>query len=230
MLRGLFGHVALVAFLEAIERLPLAVASLLGKIHPLAAAVFAWMFLGEPLPRSRVMAILASAGGIALIANPSPGELVSGDPLGIALALFAGTLSGAAYCCVRAVAQAGEDETWTLLSLPLFSIPFCAHDAWKGIQASHTRDMKLLGLFFLMGVSTQIGQVFLARGLRVLPAASATQVMYIGVVLSALLGVLLGDPWPNWRVWVGGVIICASLRLAESPTASPKTLPTTHRH
>ena len=38
LLRGLCGHVALVGFFEALDRLPLALPVFIGKIHPLAAA------------------------------------------------------------------------------------------------------------------------------------------------------------------------------------------------
>merc|ERR1711862_766238 len=49
LLRGICGLIALMAYLESVERLPLAEATFLGKIHPFAAAVFARAFLGEAI-------------------------------------------------------------------------------------------------------------------------------------------------------------------------------------
>eukprot|EP00747_Dinoflagellata_sp_TGD_P195320 gnl/TRDRNA2_/TRDRNA2_63813_c0_seq1.p1 gnl/TRDRNA2_/TRDRNA2_63813_c0~~gnl/TRDRNA2_/TRDRNA2_63813_c0_seq1.p1 ORF type:complete len:326 (+),score=39.06 gnl/TRDRNA2_/TRDRNA2_63813_c0_seq1:34-978(+) len=215
LLRGLCGLVALWAYMEAIERLPLADATFLGKIHPLAAAALAWMFIGESLHPARIVAICTSFVGIAFISRPSAdGFSSSRKLLGVALGLGAGLLSGAAYVCVRALARAGEAEFWILLAFPVVSLPFCAYDAWLGV-AERGIDGRLLILFVALGVATQGGQVFLARGLAAVPAAHGTQIMYFGTVIGVLFGVLLGDPWPSWNVWVGGGIICASMQMAE---------------
>ena len=45
-LRGVCGHVALLAYLEALERIPLCEAVVLGKVHPMAAALLSYLFLG----------------------------------------------------------------------------------------------------------------------------------------------------------------------------------------
>ncbi|CAE8583603.1 unnamed protein product [Polarella glacialis] len=211
-LRGLCGHVALLAYLEAIERLPLSEAVFLGKIHPVAAAVLSRILLGEHLSRTRALAIFASLGGVALVANPTWGGLASGSLVGAGLALFAGCLSGAAYCCVRALGRGGEAELWTLLALPLVSVPFCMHAAW---ERDKLFDGSLSHWFLLLGICTHAGQVFLARGLALLPAASGTQVMYLGTLSGVVMGVLLGQGLPSWQSLVGGVIIIAALPCAE---------------
>eukprot|EP00933_Yihiella_yeosuensis_P019387 TRINITY_DN15733_c0_g2_i1.p1 TRINITY_DN15733_c0_g2~~TRINITY_DN15733_c0_g2_i1.p1 ORF type:complete len:330 (-),score=38.58 TRINITY_DN15733_c0_g2_i1:92-946(-) len=231
VLRGLCGHLALLAYLESIERLPLAEAVFLGKVHPLAAAIFSRIFLGEKLHPARIVAIIASLGGVALVANPSWEAFMSGNLLGSALALFAGTLSGAAYCCVRAIGRSGEAELWSLLALPLVSVPCCLPTILKqnaGSRTFLTSDWKMQALFLSLGLCTQGGQVFLSRGLSLLPAASGTQAMYFGTVSGVAMGTFLGDDWPSLQTWAGGIIIVISLQLAEffesrsSPGASKK--------
>lgn len=221
LLRGLCGHAATVAYLESIERLPLAEAACLGKIHPLAAAASARLLLGEPLRPSRLAAIAASAGGAALVGGASAERLAAGSSGGVALALLAGALSGLAYCCVRALGRAGggaggggEAEAWALLAFPLVSVPLGAPAAWAG--AAHGAERAPWGWLLALGVSTHLGQLFLARGLQWLPAASGTQLMHLGSIVSVLLGVLLGDGWPGWNVWLGGSIIAGSVQAAES--------------
>jgi len=214
LLRGLCGHVALCAFMEAIDRIPLAEAVFIGKLHPVSAAVIAWAFLGEPLRFTRLMAIVASLAGLALIATPSAESLANADHFGTFLATVAGVLSGAAYVCVRALARAGEADMWMLVSFPLVSIPFCVRDAWAGLDHL-VDDYKLPTLLLLQALSAQAGQVFLAKGLRLLSAAAGTQVMYFGAIVSAGLGLLLGDGWPSLRVWAGGAIIMGSLHFAD---------------
>ncbi|CAJ1335935.1 unnamed protein product [Effrenium voratum] len=209
-LRGLCGHLALLAYLEALERVPLAEAVFLGKVHPVAAAVLSWIFLGEALSLARALSIAASLLGVALIANPSWEALSSGDLVGHLLALLAGTLSGGAYCCVRCLSRSGEAETWTLLALPAVSLPFCAKDAWSGAGHEASTWAWLLAL----GVSTQLGQVFLVRGLARLPAACGTQAMYFGTLSGVALGSLLGEPLPSLQACGGGAVIVGSLQLA----------------
>jgi len=149
--------------------------------------------------------------------------------LGTALALLAGVLSGAAYCCVRALGRSEEAELWTLLSLPLVSLPFCARaallpapSAAAGGGQAADRGAELWLWFLALGLATQGGQIFLARGLRILPAASGTQTMYFGTVSGVFLGVLLGDGWPSWQFWIGGGIILAALHLAERADANAR--------
>lgn len=215
VLRGLCGTVAVCAFMESIERIPLAEAVFIGKLHPVSAAFLAWVFLAEPLRLTRLVAIAASLAGLALIATPSAESLANGDQFGTVLATFAGVLSGAAYVCVRALARGGEAETWMLLSFPLVSIPFCIRDAWAGLN-NIGNDVRLPTLLLLHALSAQAGQVFLAKGFKLLPAAAGTQVMYLGAIVSAVLGLLLGDGWPSIRVWAGGGIIMGSLQVADA--------------
>lgn len=225
MLRGTCGHLALLAYLEAIERLPLAEAVFLGKIHPLAAALLSWLFLGERLQVTRALAILVSLAGVALIARLSPEALASGSLVGSSLGAVAGVLTGAAYCCVRALGRADEAELWRMLSFPLVSIAFCARAvlAEGGAEAAgEARGLKTWLMFLAMGLVTQAGQLTLTRGLALLPAASGTQVTYFGSVLGVLFGVVLGDGWPPWTTWAGGGLISASLILAELAESRPK--------
>jgi len=214
LLRGLCGHIATVAFFEAINLMPLGECAFLAKIHPLAAAAFGRLFLAEELRWSRVVAMVTSLGGVALIAKPSAAGIASGSALGVALALFAGVLSGAAYCCVRALLRKDETELWVVLAFPMVSAPVGVMDALKHISGDGL-DISLLLWFLALGVFTQGGQIFLARGLQLLPVAIGTHIMFLGSVVSVVLGVLMGDAVPEWNVWAGGAVIFASLQLAE---------------
>jgi len=215
MCRGLLGHMALVAYLESINRLPLAEAVFLGKIHPLAAAVFARIFLAEPLPLVRIVAIFVSLGGVALIAQPSADAVASGDVEGVVLALLAGVLTGGAYLCVRALARSGESEHWMLLSLPSVSLCCTFHHVLSSASGNDDRP-ELRVWFLVLALSAQGGQIFLNRGLRALPVATGTQCMYFGAISGIMMGVPLGEPWPKIQFWIGGLLILAALHLGEA--------------
>lgn len=213
VLRGLCGYVALSAYLESLDRIPLAEAVFLGKVHPMSAAILSYIFLGEALSFARAIAILASFFGVTLISKPSWEALVSGDLWGHLLALLAGALSGAAYCCVRSLSRNNsENELWTLLAFPLVSLPFCAKDAWFGATKHEASTWAWL---LMLGLCTQLGQVFLVRGLKVLPAASGTQAMYFGTLSGVALGSALGEDLPGFETSLGAVFIVLSLQVAE---------------
>ena len=134
------------------------------------------------------------------------------DLLGHLLALLAGILSGAAYCCVRSLSRGGEDERWTLLALPLISLPFCAKDAMLGASK---HEASTWGWLLMLGLCTQLGQLFLVRGLQILPCASGTQAMYFGTLSGIILGSILGEGLPTPETSLGAVLIVGSLHLAE---------------
>lgn len=74
----------------------------------------------------------------------------SGDLVGHLLALLAGTLTGAAYCCVRCLSQS-QEQLWTLLALPLVSLPFCARDLQH-------HDATTWAWLLMLGICTQVGR------------------------------------------------------------------------
>lgn len=216
LLRAVCGHVALSAYMESIERLPLAIAMLIGKIHPFVAALLSWTFLGEKLLPSRAAAILISIAGVALVSRRVPGEAAKDvSTFGVFFAVVAGVLSGAAYCCVRALARSGESDLWMLLGFPLLTLVCSSVSGLKaGIQIT-SLDSGQWALALALGLLAHGGQIFLARGLRLLPAASGTQTTYLGAIQGVLLGAVLGDDWPPWNFWVGGSIIIIALRFAD---------------
>lgn len=215
LLRGLCGHIAFLGYIESIERLPLAVAVFLGKTSPLSAAICGWLFLGEPLRGSRIVAIFVSLCGVALIARPAPGDVLHSTLPGVMLGVGAGVVTGMAYCCVRALTKADESPFWVLLALPTVSL-LCS--APVGLRAAlHVKDRgaDVWLMFIAMGVIDQGAQVFLRKGLLRLSIASGTQTMYFGTIVAVLLGTALGDAWPSWQFWLGGAIIVGALHGAE---------------
>ena len=74
LLRGLCGHIALSAYLESLDRIPLAEAVFLGKVHPMAAAILSYIFLGEALSMARAIGICCPFLGWRWSRNlPGPG-------------------------------------------------------------------------------------------------------------------------------------------------------------
>eukprot|EP00427_Karlodinium_veneficum_P030704 CAMPEP_0169190228 /NCGR_PEP_ID=MMETSP1016-20121227/4422_1 /TAXON_ID=342587 /ORGANISM="Karlodinium micrum, Strain CCMP2283" /LENGTH=216 /DNA_ID=CAMNT_0009266393 /DNA_START=288 /DNA_END=939 /DNA_ORIENTATION=+ len=197
--------------------LPVAVANVLGKVHPLAAAFFAFFFLDEKLYARHFVGTALSIVGVILISNPSFGSINDQTIIPVLAAVTSGVLSGAAYCCVRSLKVSQELELYILLSFPFFSIPFSMKDAVSGFGKL---DSLMIGQLVALGVLTQGGQVFLVRGMAHLPCAPATQQMFVGSVFGVLLGVLMGEGPTASQQLGGGVLILMSLYVA-SRSSSP---------
>eukprot|EP00928_Gymnodinium_smaydae_P044999 TRINITY_DN30038_c0_g1_i1.p1 TRINITY_DN30038_c0_g1~~TRINITY_DN30038_c0_g1_i1.p1 ORF type:complete len:280 (-),score=20.58 TRINITY_DN30038_c0_g1_i1:137-976(-) len=208
LLRSACGHFALWLYFTSATMIPVAENNVLTKVHPLAGAFCAYIFLGEELRARHFLATVVSIVGVVLMSNPS----FSGFDTRHLIPVASGVLSGSAYCCVRALNVAGEQKHFILLSFPLFSIPFSMGDAVSGFdKLSGSTIVLLLGL----GVLSQGGQVFLVRGMKHLPCASATQQMLTGSIFGVLLGIVMGEALPQVEKWVGGALILLSIYIVS---------------
>ncbi|MDX1578967.1 MAG: DMT family transporter, partial [Gemmatimonadota bacterium] len=182
-LRGLLGFAAVSAFFYAVIHLPLADATVIHYTNPAFTAVFAALVLSEPIRARDGASLAASLAGVVLIARPTflfGGEPL--DPLGVGVALLGAALAAAAYVNVRAL-RATEHPLvivlWfgvisTLGSVPGTVATFVLPTGWLWPG--------LLGV----GLTTHFGQLWLTRGLALVPAGRAMTIGYIQIVFAAV--------------------------------------------
>ncbi len=186
LLRGICGSIALLCFFEAITALPLASATVLQYTYPTFTAGAAWLLLGERLRRRIGIAVVLGWIGVVLVIQP---EWLGVGTGGLAVQPVMAALGGAmftalAYVCVRHL-SAKEHPLLIILYFPLVSIPLTLpmvmqNGAWPlGLDW-----VWLLGV----GVLTQLGQIWVTKGLSYLPAAKATSLNYVQVLFAASWG------------------------------------------
>ena len=186
LIRGLCGSIALLCFFEAITNLPLASATVLQYTYPTFTAAAAWLLLREKLRRRIALAVvLGWVGVICVIQPPWMGAGLAGLPLIPALLGVAGALFTAlAYVSVRRL-SATEHPLVIILYFPLVSVPLTLPAVLQsGVWPSGLDWFWLLGV----GVLTQLGQIWVTKGLSCLPAARATSLNYVQVVFAATWG------------------------------------------
>lgn len=198
LLRGLLGYGALSAFFFALTRLPLAEATVIQYTNPLFTALLAALFLSESLRARDFLLVLVSLTGVILMTRPA--FLFGGlehrlDPFAVTIALTGAILSAAAYVTVRELGRTEHPLVivfWFAAIATVGAIPFTAANA---VMPTPLEWLALLGI----GVVTQLGQVYLTRGLRREPAGRAMAVAYMQIVFAAILGALffaeLPGPW-----------------------------------
>jgi len=225
-LRGFFGFTALSCFFYALVHLPLAEATVIQFMSPIFTALLAAIFLSErPTPLLPV-ALTLGLGGVVLITRPAVlfGEASATFAPGVVLVALCGAfLAACAYVAVRRLSTS-EHELVIILYFPLIAFPASIPGVLMGelIWPNGREWLLLIGV----GVCAQVAQIFMTRGFKVLPAGSATAIMYLQIVFSALWGALFLAEMPDRWTVAGSLSILLGTLIAARSAATPAA-PTT---
>jgi len=208
LLRGTLGFGALLCFFYSVVHLPLADATVIQYTNPVFASLIAALVIGERLRVRDGAYIAASLAGLLLVARPSflfgtPQELES---LAVGIALLGALLSAAAYVAVRALTKTEEPLVIVFYFAAVSvagSIPLAAFDP---VWPTGTEWLVLVGI----GLATQLGQVYLTKGLREEPAGRALAVGYLQIVFAGGWGLLFFGEVPGPLSAAGFLLIAVS--------------------
>ncbi len=208
-LRGLLGFGGMTGYYVALARLPLADATTIQNATPVITSLLAWWLLDERVGWSTAVAIACGLAGVALIVHPVGAGL---DPIGVAAALLAVSCASIVYVTVRKLVRT-EHPLVIVFYFPLVATPLALPWAIASFEMPGAIDVVLL---VAIGVATQVGQVFLTRGLAIERAARATSVGYLQVALAMLWQVLVfGDPPTPWTIAGASLILGGTLVVAQ---------------
>lgn len=208
--RGLASTGALFAMYVNLTTLPLETATVLQYLYPTLTALLAWVGLREQISKRLIVAIIIGWLGVVFVSQPA--VLFGGsNPLpllpvliGICGALF----SAIGYVSVRSLANFEHPLVvvfyFALVSLPI-SFPFVL---LYPVFPTNVELLMLLGVGFF----SQLAQVFLTLGFKVLPAARATSISYVQVFFAGLWGwMLFGETINQWTLIGALMVMVASL-------------------
>jgi drug/metabolite transporter (DMT)-like permease len=229
LLRGLLGAAALTCFYFSIVHLPLAEATVIQYTNPVFAALLAAALVRERLGAREITGVVASMIGVILIARPSFlfADSPPIDTVHIIIAVSGALFSATAYVTVRML-RGADDALVIVFYFPVVTVPLVLPFAIAGWVAPTPWEwLVLLGI----GVTTQIAQVYMTRGLQLEPTGRATAVGYLQIVFAGIWGVLLLGERPDaWSVLgamviVGGTLLISLRRRVASdrPTATATT-------
>lgn len=207
-LRGLLGFVALTAFYFSVIHLPLAEATVIQYTNPVFAAILAAWLLRERFGAREAICIGLGLLGVVLVAQPATlfGATAALEMRYVAIALLGALFSAAAYVSVRRLGTT-EHPLVVVFYFPLVTVPLALPFALAGwIWPTRIEWLLLLGI----GVSTQMGQVWITRGLQLEAAGRATAVGYLQIVFAALFGAVVFRELPGAGAVLGTVLIVGS--------------------
>lgn len=204
LLRGVFGVIALTLFFITLQNIPLANAVTIQYLSPIFTAIFAIFMLKERLRWVQGLFFLVSFGGIVLIKGFDDRISMLYLGLGLCSALFAGL----AYNCIRKVKDT-DHPLVVVLYFPLFATPIMAvlsYFYWT------TPDATEIIILLVIGMATQIGQVYMTKALQRENAAKMSAMKYIGTVYALMYGYLFFDETYSSQALMGiGLVILGVL-------------------
>jgi drug/metabolite transporter (DMT)-like permease len=213
LVSGLMWATMFTAFLFALSLTTTANALVMQSVSPLLTALFASMFLKDPVPLRTWLAAGAAALGIAWMFGSS----VEGHFLGMAVAFVIPVAAAINVVVLRASAAKLDlvpavmlgGALSCLIALP-FALPF----------SSTSRDLALLAF---LGV-TQLGLpcVLLVLASRALLAPEIALLGLLEVVLGPLWAWLGAGEMPPGSTLLGGMIVLAALAANELPTLAAR--------
>ncbi len=224
ILRGTLGFGALSCFYFALTRLPIAEATVLHFTSPLWTAFLAAFFLRERLSAWVLGPILISFAGVMLITRPAAlfGQAAAQiDALGVGAGLLGAAFSAGAYVAVREAVKT-EHPLVIVFFFPLVTVPATLPFISGFVWPSAWGWLLLVGV----GVSTQIAQVYLTRGLSLMPAARAITIGYSQIIFVTVWGMLFfGEYLDAWSaagslLIVGGTLAVGVRRRTAMPSAA----------
>jgi len=225
VLRGLCGFAGLSCVFYSVTHLPLAEATIIQYLHPTFTGLIAAMALGERLSLRTTLASAVSLFGVVLVAGPgwlaAPAATAGVEPtvlppLALAAAVGGAFFSGAAYVVVRRLASR-EDPLVIVLYFPLVTVPATLPAVVFDFVLPLGMEWLWLGA---IGVLTQLGQVWLTRGLQQLPAARGTALSYVQVVFAIVWGAVFFAEIPRPASWLGALLVVGgTLGVALAPAA-----------
>jgi len=221
--RGLMGFIALLAFFYNIAHIPLGDAMTFSKTSPIFTAIFAWVFLHEKLSFRGWLAVMVGFVGIVLITKPTGFGLSKTDWLGI----FSGVGAALAYTSVRELKTYYDTRAIVLsfmlvgtlgpLSLMLLA-PYVPQNSLDFIFAPFVMPEGIAWVYIIgMGLFATLAQLYMTKAYGESQAGIVGAISYTNIVFSILIGLILGDSFPDMMMLMGIILIVSSgLLVAKS--------------
>lgn len=205
LLRGLSGTIALFLFFELIKNVNLSTAVTLQYLSPIFTSLIAIWLLKEKIIKWQWLSLIVCFIGVAFLQK---GDIYL-DNFYIALGILSAALSGLAYNCIR-ISRTTDHPIHSVFYFPLVAIPI---SLIFSIPHWVNPNFHQILLLLLLGLLTQIAQVFMSKALQMDTAAKVSIYHYLGSIFAVIIGIFLFDEIPNWKMIMGILIIITSLIL-----------------
>ena len=208
LIRGILGTIALFCIFKALTILPIATATVIQYIYPTFTVICAYFILNEYIFKRIILSIILGSLGIILVTSPewSGGNNITETLTAIAIAILGALMTSLAYICVRKL-SAKENPLVIIYYFPLVSIPLSLPFIINDFVLPNGTDWLLI---LCIGLFTQVGQLCITEGLRIIPAGQATSINYSQVIFSSILGYVIFQEAITKEMFLGGFCVLIS--------------------
>jgi drug/metabolite transporter (DMT)-like permease len=206
MVRGISGVFALTLFFFTLQKLPLAIASILQYLSPIFTVILASVILKDKILKLQWLLIILAFAGVVLVGydNLFPAADTKMDTTWMLLGIVSAFFSAIAYTAI--VKLKNTDQAISIvLYFPMLALPFTG--IWCLFDFVWPHGIEWLVLLCI-GVFTQIAQILMTRALHLGDTAKIVPFQYLGAIYAVALGWFVFDERLSNIVLMGmGIII-----------------------
>lgn len=210
-IRGFVGTVALFLVFESIQRFSLPEATVIQYLYPIFTALLASIIISENIGKVLYLAIPLGFIGVYIILDlPFIFQHSIIDTTDLAIAIIGSFLTGLAYVMVRMASNLKESPYVIMFYFPLFTVPLSfllVYNVWV------PPSINIWIVLILVGICSQLGQIFLTFGYKLLPAGRAATTSYIQVPFSAIAGMVIFYEKISYNFIIGSMVIFYTIYL-----------------
>lgn len=189
LLRSAVGTVGLFANFYTIDRMLLADASMLSKLAPFSAILFASIFLGEKASPRHYLYILGALVGCVFVIKPGF-RGAERDMFPYVIAVIGGIASGGAHTCLRALGDRNVNGAQTVLVFSVFSVAIIVPPFLRtAVVPTRSQLMSLI----MIGIAAAAGQMFLTYAYKAAPPKEISIYDYAHIIFSSFFGLIVGE-------------------------------------
>lgn len=202
--RGLFGTTALYFFFVSLQNIPLASAMTIQYLSPIFTSVIAIFLLSEKVRAFQWLFYAIAFSGVLVIEQFDPRI----SPFYLAIGIVSAFCSGMAYNLVRSLREK-EHPLTVVLHFQLVGVVAGAISLFFAWKTPVGMDWIYL---FLVGVFSQLGQIFLTSALQREKAAGVAIINYSGLIYAILIGTFIfGEHLPLVSFLGMALVVCGVL-------------------
>jgi drug/metabolite transporter (DMT)-like permease len=201
ILRTSFGLLGIICNYYALDRLVLSDASILNKMSPFFAVVFAYIFTREKPKLYQWLTLAGALFGAMFVIKPSFANAAFVPAL---VGFLGGVGAGAAYGCVRRLGLMGEKNPYIVFFFSSVSTVVVLPVALIGYQ-----PMSLIQLIFLLsaGVCAALAQFSITAAYTYAPPKEISVYDFSQIIFASLLSLIVFSELPDTLSLIGYLII-----------------------
>jgi drug/metabolite transporter (DMT)-like permease len=205
IMRGVFGVLALSLFFYTLQNLPIATAITIQYLSPIFTSLFAIWILREPMKWVQWLFFGISFLGIVAMKGLDNDLDIQFVLAGVVSAVF----SGLAYNMIRKVKNT-DHPVVVVLYFPLVATPIMGVASIFTWVTPEPMDWVFI---LLMGIFTQIAQVFMTKAWQAEEANKIASLKYVGIVFALFFDFTLFGISPQWSAIIGIVLVLSGVIL-----------------